>query len=117
MNKRFIDLTETDFVKIPKLSNDHFCIGVERIYIHLYNQKKMHWYLAEYGPIGKKFFGFYEDKSNGICSGFCTLEDLKKWSEKGSSWEPLVDENWTVVAANEIPSLRGYIQMMIASPD
>ena len=77
----------------------------------------MHWYLAEYGPIGKKFFGFYEDKANGISSGLCTLEDMRKWSKKGGAWEPVVDENWIVVAAKEIPSLQGYIRLMITTPD
>jgi len=33
----------------------------------------MHWYLAEYGPIGKKFFGFFVNKTDGIASDFAAL--------------------------------------------
>ena len=117
LSRKFSDLKPSDLTKLPGLAADHFCIGEERIYMHLLNKKKMHWYLAEYGPIGKKFFGFYEDRSNGISSGFCSLEDLLKFCKKGDPWEPIVDENWKPVAAKEIPSLQGYIKMMICPPD
>lgn len=30
--------------------------------MHLYNKKGMNWYLAEYGPISKKFFGFFGEQ-------------------------------------------------------
>ncbi len=42
---------------------------------------------------------------------------IGEWSRKGSAWEPIVDVNWIVVAAKEIPSLHGYIKMMISTPD
>jgi hypothetical protein len=117
LNRRFIDLKPSDLAKLPNLSSDHFCIAEERIHMHLYNEKKMHWYLAEYGPIGKRFFGFFQDNSNGMSSGFCSLEDLLKLCKKGGPWEPMVDENWKPVASKEIPNLQGYIKMMICSPD
>ena len=117
LSRKFSDLTSSDLAKLPKLSQDHYCIAEERIHLHLYNEKNMHWYLGEYGPIGKRFFGFFEEKSNGISSGFCSLDDLMKWSRKGGPWEPVVDENWKPVAAKEIPNLQGYIQMMVGSPD
>ena len=117
MSRKFRDLTASDLRKIPGLSEDHFCIGVERIHLHLSNKKEMHWYLAEYGPIGKKFFGFYIESINGISSGLCTLDELLSLSRKGEDWEPVVDESWKTVAANEIPTLQGYIKMMICPPD
>ena len=52
-----------------------------------------------------------------MSSGFCSLEDLMKWSKKGGPWEPIVDESWKPVAAKEIPNLQGYIKMMVSSPD
>jgi hypothetical protein len=55
--------------------------------MHLYNEKKMHWYLAEYGPIGKKFFGFFVNKVDGIASGFAAVmiySALKKRWRPGS---------------------------------
>jgi hypothetical protein len=115
--RKFCDLTPADLRKLPNLAQDHFCIGEERIYLHIFNEKKMHWYLAEYGPIGKRFFGFFEERSNGISSGFCGLEDLMKWSRKGGPWEPMVDENWRPMAAKEITPLQGYIKMMSCPPD
>lgn len=117
MSRKFSELTPGDLAKLPKLSQDHFCIAEERIHLHLYNEKRMNWYLGEYGSIGKRFFGFFEDPSNGMSSGFCSLDDLMKWSRKGGPWEPMVDENWTPVAAKEIPNLQGYIQMMVSPPD
>lgn len=77
----------------------------------------MHWYLAEYGPIGKRFFGFFEDRSNGISSGFCSVEDLMKLCKKGGQWEPQVDENWKPTEAKEVATLQGYIKMVICPPD
>lgn len=85
--------------------------------MHLSNGKKMHWYIAEYGPISKKFFGFFEDKSNGMSSGFCCLDDILSFEKKGVHWIPMVDEDWKPMAAKEIPSLQGYIKMMVSSPD
>lgn len=117
MSRKFRDLTPGDLSKLPGLTNDHICIPEERIHLHIYNEKNMHWYMAEYGPIGKRFFGFFEDKSNGIYSGFCSMEDVLKWSRKGGPWEPVVDESWKPMAVKEIPALQGYIKMMVTSPD
>ena len=117
LTKKFTDLAPSDLTKLPNLSQYHLCIGTEWIYLHLFNGKNMHWYLAEYGPIGKRFFGFFEDRSNGISSGFYSVEDLMKWSKKGGPWEPLVDENWKPMEAKEVLTLQGYIKMIICPPD
>ncbi len=42
----------------------------------------MIWYIAEYGSIGKKFFGFFEDKTNGICSVFAFSKNWGNGAEK-----------------------------------
>jgi hypothetical protein len=117
LTKKFTDLASSDLTKLPNLTQYHFCVGVEWIYLHLFNEKNMHWYLAEYGPIGKRFFGFFEDRSNGISSGFLSVEDLMKWSKKGGPWEPMVDESWKPTEAKEIVSLQGYIKMIACPPD
>ena len=117
LSRRLKDLTPGDLARLPGLTFDHSCIGEERIYLHLFNKKKMHWYLAEYGPIGKKFFGFFENKSDGLASGFCTLDEILACGRKGNEWEPIVDEEWKPVAAKEIPILIEYIKMMIIQPD
>ena len=117
MSKKFKELSPKDFAGLPIISDNHFCIGEERIYIHLYNQKNMHWYLAEYGSIGKKFFGFYENKSDGLASGFCTVNEILSYGKKGEAWEPLVDESWKPVAAKEIEKLQNHINMMKSPPD
>lgn len=85
--------------------------------MHLFNNEKMHWYLAEYGPINKKFFGFYVNKVDGIASGFCSLDEILRFEKKGSSWIPLVDEEWKPVPARKIPILVEYIKLMITQPD
>jgi hypothetical protein len=115
--RRFCELTPKDLTKLPALSQEHYCISEERIHLHIYNEKRMHWYLAEYGPIGKRFFGFFEDRDNGMSSGYCSLEDVMKWSRKGGPWDPVVDENWKPMAAKDIPNLQGYIKMMASAPD
>ncbi|VVB71564.1 Uncharacterised protein [uncultured archaeon] len=117
MSRKFSDLKPSDLCKLPGLSYDHSCIGEERIYLHLSNAKKMNWYLAEYGPIGKKFFGFFENKSDGLASGFCTIDDIMRYEKKGGAWVPMVDEDWKPVAAKEIPILIEYIKLMICQPD
>jgi len=48
---------------------------------------------------------------------FAGLEDLQRLSKKAIPGEPVVDENWKPVASKEIPSLQGYIKMMICPPD
>ncbi|MHC1688884.1 MAG: hypothetical protein AB9879_14460 [Methanothrix sp.] len=117
MGKKFSDLTASDLSKLPVLTYDHVCIGEERIYLHLVNEKKMHWYLAEYGPIGKKFFGFFVNKTDGIASGLCSRDDILDFEKKGSAWVPTVDENWKPMAAKEVPILVEYIKLMICQPD
>lgn len=114
---KFTDLKPADLAKLPALTYDHSCIGTERIYLHLYNKKNMHWYIAEYGSISKKFFGFYENKADGLSSGLCSYDDILYWSKKGGDWEPLVDENWTPKAAKEIPIFVEYIKLMLLQPD
>ncbi|NPV62983.1 MAG: hypothetical protein HPY61_10220 [Methanotrichaceae archaeon] len=117
MSRKFKDLSTQDFKKLPKLSSDHVMIGEERIFLHLYNRKNMNWYLAEYGPISQKFFGFFEDKANGLFSGNCTKEDILKYSGRGDQWEPMVDESWQPVEAKEIEKLKAYIAIMKCPPD
>ncbi len=117
LKKKFCDLTQVDLARLPSLSFDHECIGEEWIYLHLYNEKKMHWYLAEYGPIGKKFFGFFVNKVDGIASGFCSLDDILSFEKKGGAWVPMVDEDWKPLAAKEIPIMVEYIKLVVTQPD
>jgi hypothetical protein len=117
LGRRFIDLKPADLARLPRLDFDHNCIGQERIYLHLYNEKNMHWYLAEYGTIGKKFFGFFVNKTDGIASGYCSLDDILAFEKKGGPWRPMVDEDWVPVAAKEIPIMVEYIKLMITQPD
>lgn len=117
MSKKFCDLKASDLARLPGLTFDHSCIGTEIIYMHLFNKKGMHWYLAEYGPIGKKFFGFFENKSDGLTSGQCSIEEILFWAKRGDPWEPMVDEDWKPVAAKEIPILVEYVKLMIYQPD
>ena len=114
---KFTDLKPGDLTRLPGLTYEHSIMGAERIYLHLYNKKNMHWYLAEYGPISRKFFGFFENKSDGLTSGHCSTDEILYWSRKGDDWEPLVDENWKPVEAREIPILVEYVKMMICQPD
>ncbi|MDD4651758.1 MAG: hypothetical protein PHQ34_05965 [Methanothrix sp.] len=117
MSRKFSDLKASDLAKLPALTYDHCQIGAEIVYMHLFNKKNMHWYLAEYGSISRKFFGFYENKSDGICSGQCNVEEIAQWAKKGEAWEPIVDENWKPVAAKDIPILTEYVKLMINQPD
>lgn len=117
MSKRLKDSSIKDFEKLPTINEDHFCIGEEWIYLHLWNGKKMNWYLAEYGPINKRFFGFFENKTDGIASGLCTLDELLSLGKRGEAWEVLVDESWKPIVAKEISQLKGYINMMRCPPD
>jgi hypothetical protein len=117
MSRKFSDLKASDLAKLPALTYDHCQIGTEIVYLHLFNKKNMHWYLAEYGSISRKFFGFYENKSDGICSGLCSIEEIAHWAKKGEAWEPIVDEDWKPVAAGDIPILTEYVKLMINQPD
>ena len=117
MSQRFRDLSPAELAKLPKIMKDHFSIGEERIYLHLINRKKMNWFLSEYDPIKKVFFGFYENRIDGISSGFCSLEDILVYSRRGGDWDPIVDENWKPLAAKEIPLLEGYINTVKSPSD
>lgn len=117
MSRKFSDLKANDLAKLPALTYDHSCIGEEIIYLHLYNKKNMQWYLAEYGSISKNFFGFFENKADGLSSGQCSTEEIVYWAKKGEAWEPMVDEDWKPMAAKEIPILTEYVKMMICLPD
>ncbi|MDD1722193.1 MAG: hypothetical protein LUQ02_00020 [Methanothrix sp.] len=117
MSKRFCELSSADLARLPCLTYDHYSIGEERIHLHLYNEKEMHWYLAEYGPIGKKFFGFFVNKTDGIASGFCSLDEILSFEKRGGHWAPMVDEYWQIIAAKEIPILVEYIKLVVTQPD
>jgi hypothetical protein len=117
MVRKFSDLKASDLAKLPALTYDHSSIGQEIIYLHLFNKKNMHWYLAEYGSIGKNFFGFFENKADGLSSGQCSKDEILYWAKKGESWEPIVDEDWKPMLAKEIPILTEYVKMMICQPD
>lgn len=117
MVRKFCDISLKDLARLPALTFDHYSIGEEIIYMHLYNDKGMHWYLAEYGTITRRFFGFFENKADGLASGQCSYEDISGWAKKGSDWEPLVDESWKPVIAKEIPILVEYVKLMILQPD
>ena len=117
MSRKFSDLTSKDLARLPSLCFDHCRIGEEIIYLHLYNDKKMDWYLAEYGPINKRFFGFYLNKADGIASGFCHLDEILFYDKKGGKWTPMVDVDWKPMLAREIPILVEYIKLMITQPD
>lgn len=117
MSKKFESLAEKDLAKLPRPSRFHFYIGEEIIHLHLQNRKKEDWYLAEYDPAAKIFFGYFINSAHGISSGFCSLEEIASYHKRGEAWEPLVDESWKPVAAKEILLLRGYIDMMRSPPD
>jgi len=117
LSRKFGDLSPGDLAKLPALTYDHSCIGQEIIYLHLFNKKNMHWYLAEYGCIGKKFFGFFENKTDGLTSGQCSIEEILYWAKKGGAWEPMLDEDWKPMIAKEIPILVEYVKLMIYQPD
>jgi hypothetical protein len=117
MSKRFSSLSELDLARLPRIARFHFNIGEEIIHLHLHNHKRENWFLAEYDPVAKIFFGFFINRTDGISSGFCDLDEIASYHERGAVWEPLVDESWKPVAAKEISSLQGYINMMKCPPD
>ena len=117
LSRKFSDLTAKELARLPSLCFDHSRIGEEIIHLHLFNDEKMHWYIAEWGPINKRFFGFYLNKADGIASGFCGLDDILVYERRGTSWTPMVDEDWRPVVAREIPILVEYIKLMIIQPD
>lgn len=117
MDVRLRDLDRKSLSKLPQLSSNHFAVGEERVYLHCYNAKRMNWFLAEYGPIERKFFGFTEDRANGISSGICYLDDILAFDKRGRDWEVWVDCSWKPAKAVEVPLLQGYITLMRTLPD
>jgi len=77
----------------------------------------MNWYLAEYSPISKKFFGYLEDPRDTLSSGSYSIDDILSYSKRGDDWEPMVDEGWKPIAAKEIVKLQGYIELMSTGTD
>ncbi len=76
----------------------------------------IHWYMAEYGPLGKKILGFFENKADGLASRQCSIEDILL-GKKPEAWEPMVDEDWKPMAAKKILILVEYVKLMICQPD
>ncbi len=56
MVRRLKDLSPSELGLLPNASSDHSSMGEEMIHFHLFNRKKMNWYLAEYSSISRKFF-------------------------------------------------------------
>jgi hypothetical protein len=116
MDRKLCDLTNEELCKLPRLTDRNW-IGEEKIYIHLLNSKKMNWFLAEYDPISKKFFGFSENRNEGIYWGLFYLQDLLEYGKKGNPWELVVDSTWKPIYAKEISALQGYIKTMLSLSD
>jgi hypothetical protein len=116
MAKKLKDLLLSELETLP-ISNNHSNLGDELIHLHLWNAKKMNWYLAEYSPISKKFFGYLEDPRDTLSSGSYSIDDILSYSERGDDWEPMVDEGWKPIAAKEIVKLQGYIELMSTGTD
>ena len=110
MPQRLRDLDPSELGKLLGVPEDHPIMGDEVIRLHLFNRKKMNWYLAGYSPISRKFLGYFENPMDTMTSGFFSLEDILSYGKRGEEWEPLVDENWKPVKANEIAKLQGYIE-------
>lgn len=106
---RLKDLSPSELGLLPNASGDLSNMGEETIYLHLFNRKRMNWYLAGYSPISRKFFGYLENPSDTMTSGFYTLDDILSYGRNGEDWEPTVDENWKPMQAKDIPLLHGYV--------
>jgi hypothetical protein len=102
---------------LPNITQDHSNLGDELIHLHLWNAKKMNWYLAEYNPISKKFFGYLEDPRDTLSSGSYSLQEILSYGKRGDDWEPMVDETWKHISAKEIVRLKGYIELMSTGAD
>jgi hypothetical protein len=111
MVRRLKDLSPSELGLLPNASGDHSSMGEEMIHLHLFNRKKMNWYLVEYSSISRKFFGYFENPNDTITSGFYTLESILSYGKKGEDWEPIVDEGWKPILAKDIPRLQGYIEL------
>lgn len=110
MSPRLRDLNPSQLGSLLGVPEDHPIMGDEVIHLHLYNRKKMNWYLAGYSPVSRKFLGYFENPMDTMTSGFYALEDILSYGKKGEDWEPLVDEDWKPVQAKDIPQLQGYIE-------
>jgi hypothetical protein len=91
MAKELREMISSELNKLPKISQDHSNLGDEIIYLFLWNLKKMNWYLTEYDPISKKFFGYLEDPGDTLSSGSYSLGEILSHSKRGDDWEPMVE--------------------------
>jgi hypothetical protein len=112
MNRRLRDISSYELEMLLGTSNRHGNMGDELIRLHLWNGKKMHWYLSEYRPISQRFLGYFENPNDTISSGFYTLEEILIYGKKGRDWEPFVDDGWKPINAKDIPKLRAYIEIV-----
>lgn len=117
MAKKLRDLPSSELEKLPRISQTHSNLVNETIHLHLSNARKMNWYLAEYNPMSKKFFGYFEDPNDTLSSGSYSLEEILSYGKRGQDWEPMVDEDWKPKAAKEIARLQGYIELMSSGTD
>ncbi len=108
--QRLRDLDPSMLGKLLGVPEDHTFMGDEVIRLHLFNRKKMNWYLVGYSPISRKFLGYFENPMDTMTSGFYALDDILSYGNRGEDWEPLVDENWKPIPAKDIPQLQGYIE-------
>lgn len=116
MDRKLCELSKEELCKLPGISNRNW-IGEEKIYFHIWNSKKMHWYFAEYDPVWRKFFGFSDIPSEGVQWGLFYLDDLLACGKKGDSWELVVESAWKPVYSKDIPALQGYIRLMMSMAD
>jgi hypothetical protein len=116
MDMKLREMSLEEFKRWPR-SQGPVPLGEEVIRLHCWNHKKMNWYLTEYDIINRRFYGFFESRSEGISSGAYPLEELLSYGRRGEPWEVMVDEGWMPVKAKEIEALKGYISMMTTLPD
>jgi hypothetical protein len=111
MSRLLKDISLSELEKLPGTSNRHGNMGEELIRLHLWNEKMMHWYLSEYSPINRKFFGYFENSNDTISSGLYTLRGILIYGKKGKDWKPFVDASRKPIVAKDIPKLRAYIEI------
>jgi hypothetical protein len=107
MDRRLRDISSSELAMLPSISNYHGNMGEELICSHLWNQKRMHWYLSEYSPISRKFFGYFENPNDTISSGLFTLEEILNYGKRGKDWETFVDKSWKPTIAQDILQAAG----------